>query len=260
MRVFRIRPTSWFVVLGLILIGLLWLRHEARGFRNVLSPGYWSDRLSGRLLYDPLNHYLRHGDPGRPEVALTFDDGPHPESANLILDILKEKGIKATFFLVGKRIKEHPEIVRRMIAEGHVVGNHTQDHLRLVDLKPAQIETELENCEKNFERAVPGHRMELFRPPGMRFNAEVVKLAGERGCTMVGWSEAAQDFISTSHRHPDPNLVRTHIVEQVENGSIILLHDIPTTAQVLSSALDEIAQKGYRFVTVPQMLDRLERK
>ena len=252
------RKRAFFLLVPVLVIGgLFWLRHEAHGFHNALSPSYWSDHISGKYLYDPELRFLRHGDPSVKEIALTFDDGPHPESAQEILDVLKARNIKATFFLVGSRIKEHPEIVRRMIEEGHVVGNHTQDHLRLCDLNPRQIANEIEDCEINFERAVPGRQMRLFRPPGMRFNSDVLAAIRRLGYVMVGWDEAAKDFISAEHPHADPNLVRERILSQLEDGSIILLHDIPSTAEVLAPVLDEIERRGYRFVTVTEMLNRV---
>ena len=253
----RSRRVAWTVLPLCVLAGVLWLRHDAHGLRNALSPEYWSDRLTGRHLYDPTKVYLKHGDPSEPEVALTFDDGPHPTSALRILDVLKRRHVKATFFLVGTRIKEHPEIVRRIVADGHEVGNHTQDHLRLDTLRPDQIGKELDNCATNFERAVPGQKMELFRPPGMRFNADVIAAAKKHGYTMVGWNDAAKDFISLSHRHADPTFVERRVVDQVESGSIILLHDIPATAEVLDQILDAIEKKGFRFETVSEMLAKV---
>lgn len=248
---------AWIVLPLTVIAGVLWLRHDAHGLRNGFSPTYWVERLTGRLLYDPSKVYLKHGDPSEPVVALTFDDGPHPTSASQILDVLNRRHVKATFFLVGKRIKEHPEIVRRIIAEGHEVGNHTQDHLRLDTLRPDQIAHELDNCAVNVERAVPGQRLELFRPPGMRFNADVIEAAKQRGYTMVGWNDAAKDFISLSHRHADPSFVERRVVDQVENGSIILLHDIPATAEVLDQILDAIEKKGFRIEPVSKMLAKV---
>lgn len=254
-------PKRRFLLLFLasaLTLGVVWARREAHGLRNALSLSYWSERIRGVHTYDPSLNYLKHGDFGRREIALTFDDGPHPESANKILDILKAKGIKATFFLVGKRIEQHPEVVRRMLAEGHVVGNHTQDHLRLTTLDPAQIQAEIRDCEAAFRKAAPNCRMTFFRPPGMRFNRDVLNVVRQDGYTMVGWSEAAKDFISKTQPRPDPKLIEAHIADQIENGSIVLLHDIPATADVLGHVIDHIQSKGYRFVTVPQMLDRLK--
>ncbi len=251
------RRTLFLGVALVAVLGVVWARREAHGLRNALSVEFWNDRLKGTADYDPSRNYLRHGDRSRAEVALTFDDGPHPESASRILDVLAQKGVKATFFLVGSRVKEHPELVRRMLAEGHVVGNHTQDHLRLTQLRSDQIESEIRNCAVNLERATGREGFEFFRPPGMRFDQRVLEVIRKDGYTMVGWSDAAKDFISVEHPHADSKLIERRIADQVENGSLVLLHDIPATADVLARVIDEIRARGFRFVTVREMRDRL---
>ena len=130
---------------------------------------YWLRRWRGEDLYDPQARFLYHGNRSLKEVALTIDDGPHSPTDERLLDVLRSERVRATFFLIGENMKKHPELVTRMIAEGHEVGNHSQTHLRLDALMPRQIRNEVNNCDINFNR-ITGRHLALLRPPGIRYN------------------------------------------------------------------------------------------
>ncbi|HWD37585.1 MAG TPA: polysaccharide deacetylase family protein [Fimbriimonas sp.] len=223
--------------------------------------------MAGRDLYNAGEHYFKRGNRANQDLLLTFDDGPHEKSAPEILDILKAEHVPATFFVVGKRVKLHPELVKRMIAEGHEVGNHTQDHLRLDLLTSKQIENEIQDCEINVERAC-GRRTTLLRPPGMRLTPKVNAEVSSLGYTIVGWNLGAKDFIPDQQItdmsaeesrtfKTTPDEIVDRVLKQAKNGVIILLHDNPVTAEALPTIIEKLKAEGYRFVSTAQMMDEL---
>ncbi|MEU2582355.1 polysaccharide deacetylase family protein [Streptomyces avermitilis] len=182
-------------------------------------------------------------------IALTFDAGPSENSARL-LDILKEKKVPATFFLLGKRhIEKYPELVKRMADEGHEVASHTWDHKILTRIEPAEIRAELERPNKEIER-LTGQRPTLMRPPQGRTNATVHKICRELGIAEVLWSVTAKDYTTN-----DPKLIQKRVLAQSSRDGIILLHDIyPGTVPAVPGIIDALKERGYVFVTVPQLL------
>ncbi|MFB7330280.1 polysaccharide deacetylase family protein [Streptomyces adustus] len=182
-------------------------------------------------------------------IALTFDAGPSEHSARL-LDILKEKQVKATFFLLGKRhIEKYPELVRRMAAEGHEVASHTWDHRILTEIEPDEIRAELERPNQEIER-LTGHRPTLMRPPQGRTDDTVHQICRELGMSEVLWSVTAKDYTTN-----DSDLIRKRVLAQSSRDGIILLHDIyPGTVPAVPGIIDALKERGYVFVTVPQLL------
>ncbi len=151
-------------------------------------------------------------------IALTFDAGPSENSARL-LDVLKEKRVPATFFLLGKRhIEKYPELVARMAAEGHEVASHTWDHKILTRITPAQIRDELERTDTAIER-ITGKRPTLMRPPQGRTNDTVHKICRELGLSEVLWSVTAKDYATT-----DSALITKRVLAQASRDGIILHH------------------------------------
>jgi peptidoglycan/xylan/chitin deacetylase (PgdA/CDA1 family) len=182
-------------------------------------------------------------------VALTFDAGPSENSARL-LDILKEKQVPATFFLLGKRhIEKYPELVGRMAAEGHEVASHTWDHKILTRITPAQIRDELERTDDAIER-ITGRRPTLMRPPQGRTDDTVHKICRELGLSEVLWSVTAKDYATT-----DSALITKRVLAQASRDGIILLHDLYRgTVPAVPGIIDALKERGYVFVTVPQLL------
>jgi len=258
--------------IGVVLVvgayfGLKQLRYAADGLRNGLSPQYWIDRWNGKDLYNIQTRYLKRGNRAHHSVMLTFDDGPHPGSVEQIMATLKAQNIPATFFVVGKRVKQHPEIVKQMIDEGFEVGNHTQDHLRLDKLRPDQIYNEIHNCEINVQRAT-GRGMRLLRPPGMRDSDEVIRQSLKEGYTIVGWNVGAKDFIpdqqitgmsseESAKMNTTSKDVTERVLKQVKDGVIILLHDNPVTAEALPDIISGLRSQGYTFANTTQFLAQL---
>ncbi len=196
---------------------------------------------------------LVRGNPNLHEVCLTFDDGPHPGSMDSILDTLRAKDVKATFFVVGKEVDLHPGLVRRMLAEGNEVGNHTYSHKRLNTMPIASAKQEILACAASVKRA-SGASMDLLRPPGMEYDKEVLQLNRSLGYVTVHWNVVAADYLDIP-----PSLIVKRVLDQVKDGSVILLHDAPATAKALPTIIDSLKARGYTFDTTTQMLARLPR-
>nr|WP_229377805.1 polysaccharide deacetylase family protein [Streptomyces sp. VRA16 Mangrove soil] len=182
-------------------------------------------------------------------VALTFDAGPSRNSPRL-LDILKEKKVPATFFLLGKNhIASHPDLVKRMAREGHELASHTWDHKILTDIDDAEIRREFRSVDDAVEK-LTGKRPTLMRPPQGRTNDHVSKLAKEEGLAQVLWDVTTKDYTL-----PPSKTITERAVSQTHRDSIILLHDIyKNTVPAVPGIIDRLKAKGYVFVTVPQLL------
>lgn len=184
-------------------------------------------------------------------LAMTFDDGPHPSLTPRLLDILKERNIKCTFFLIGKQVRMYPQIVRRMIAEGHEIGNHTWTHCSLTSRSDDQIRKELQQSA-DAVREVAGVMPQLIRPPYGAINQRVKELMfAEFGYTTIMWSVDPQDW-----RRPGVAAVTSRLVNGARPGAIMLAHDIhPPTITAMPAMFDQLIAQGYQFVTVSQLLN-----
>lgn len=180
-------------------------------------------------------------------VALTFDDGPVAGTTKL-LDILKKKGVKATFFTMGMHVQSHPEIIKRMVAEGHVVGNHSFRHPKLTRLSAAAIRKELTSTSALIKKA-GGVTPTLVRPPYGATNATVKRVAKELGLAQILWNVDPEDW-----KDRNSATVTKRVLAAARPGSIILSHDIhPTTVAAYAKIIDGLRAKGYVLVTVPQL-------
>lgn len=182
-------------------------------------------------------------------IALTFDAGPGKDTPRL-LDILEEKKVPATFFLLGRdHVLKHPDTVRRIAAEGHEVANHTWSHEILTDRKPDEIRAELKRTQDAIA-AITGTKPRLMRPPEGRTDDTVSEISKELGLSQVLWSTTAKDF-STN----DSALIRKRTLDQAGKDGIILLHDIyEGTVPAVPGIIDTLKERGYTFVTVPQLM------
>jgi len=158
---------------------------------------------------------------GRKSVALTFDDGPHPVWTPKVLDRLKAAGVKATFCLIGSQVRKHPELVVRIVREGHTLCNHTWNHeLDLGKRPPAEIKANLEATNRAIRRAVPGAKIPFFRHPGGMWTANAVKVADSLGMTSLDWDVDPRDWETK-----DAKLIGSRVLSHARAGSIILMHD-----------------------------------
>ena len=183
-------------------------------------------------------------------VALTFDDGPNPETTIKLLDTLKARGVKATFFVLGSRAAQHPAIVRRMVAEGHEVANHSWNHPQLPKIPRAAAEKQIEDTQAAVAQAT-GQRPIYIRPPyGAMTPALRSHLEQKYGLTFIYWSVDPLDW-----KNRNANTVREKVLAQVHPGAIILLHDIhPTTVAAVPQMLDTLIARGYKFATTSEII------
>lgn len=189
-------------------------------------------------------------------IALTFDDGPDSVYTPQILDILKEQKIKGTFFLIGNRAELFPDVVKRMVKEGHIVGNHSMNHPIITKLNQAKTRKEIVDCEKALAR-LTGYRTALFRSPYGSLDPEKITQIQKLNYKIIAWNVDSLDWKSLSAEQ-----VKTNILENVRAGSIILQHSSGSEEEDLSgsvSALKEVIvtlkKEGYRFVSIPELLD-----
>lgn len=187
-------------------------------------------------------------------VALTFDDGPHPEYTVEILDILAEYGVKATFFVIGKNAETYPGIVERIIAEGHEVGNHTWSHSAVAELTDGELADEITRTE-NYLRNSFGYVPVLFRPPGGGRYARAAEVAEKLGYDYVLWSWRTD---SRDWSCPGSEVISNTVISNTSGGDIVLLHDyaspVSQTPEALRKIIPALLEKGYGFVTVSELL------
>jgi len=205
---------------------------------------------------------IRRG-PCEPLVCITFDDGPSPKNTPQILDILKDKGVKATFFVTGKYVEMYPEIAQRIVAEGHDIGNHTYNHKELVVSNKKTILNELRKTDEVIWEAT-GIRTRLFRPPrGICGNA-ARKLLIEEGYKIILWTISTLDW-----RKVKPKAILWRVKLFIRDGAIILFHDSGSlfgcgdsgrtnTVRALPLVIDFLKEEGYKIITVSEILECLE--
>ena len=183
-------------------------------------------------------------------LALTFDDGPSPELTPRLLDILRQQGVRATFFVIGKNVQAYPEIARRIIAEGHEIANHSYNHPAFTQVGAARVRQEVNSTQDAIERAT-GRRPALIRPPYGAINDRVrAALLNEHGLDVILWSVDPLDW-----KRPGADVVTQRLVDGAHPGAILLAHDIhPGTIEAMPSTIAQLKAKGYGFATVSQLL------
>ncbi len=193
--------------------------------------------------------FIKCGPVDRNQIALTFDDGPTPGVTDLILDELKRRNLKATFFLIGERVAAAPELAYRVFAEGHEVGNHTFTHPNVTKLADAQVEAEIEKTQEVMAQIL-NHRPTWFRPPFGALRQNQAAMVTQRGMRIVLWNVDPSDW-----SQPGEDKITSTILNKTKSGSIILCHDkYPQTALALPPILDGFAQTGFSAVTLSTLL------
>ena len=184
----------------------------------------------------------------RPVVALTFDDGPNASSTPILLDGLKERKVRATFFLIGENIEkgENEKIVKRMYEEGHLIGNHTYTHCNLSKLETGEAKKELEQTDTAIEK-ITGKQPAFARAP---YGELPVDSEQDLSRMYIGWTVDPLDWMTE-----DAGAVVKTVVEEINPGDVILLHDCyPSSVQAAIRIVDLLQGKGYEFVTVDHLI------
>ncbi len=181
-------------------------------------------------------------------VAITFDDGPHPIYTPKVLDELRKRHVKATFFVLGDLVKRYPWVVRQIMAEGHEIGNHTFDHRLMTVMSPELIEKEITETQNEIKN-ITGTEPILFRPPYGAFRPDTKAIFREHNLSVILWSVDPRDW-----RVRNEQKICNFITKQTRGGSIVLCHDIhKTTLEALPQILDSLAAEGYEFTTVSKL-------
>ena len=193
------------------------------------------------------------GDVGEKVLYLTFDAGYENGCTAKILDTLKEKQVPASFFLVGNYIQRSPDLVRRMVAEGHTVGNHTMHHYDMSKLSDkAAFSRELTDLEDLFREVTGKDLPKYYRPPQGIYSQENLKMAKELGYKTVFWSLAYVDWMND--RQPTKEQAFSKLLPRTHPGAVILLHSTSqTNAEILDELLTHWEQEGYTFGTVEEL-------
>jgi peptidoglycan/xylan/chitin deacetylase (PgdA/CDA1 family) len=192
-------------------------------------------------------------------VALTYDDGPQPPFTPDVLDLLDKYHIKATFFMIGRQMEKYPDIVKDVVARGHVIGNHTYTHPHNIEADTsAQVIRELDKCEEIIEQ-MTGKRTHLFRPPRGLVDGTVLDVAQEEGYRTILWTVCADH-----HDAPTPTMMAERVLRHARPGAIVLAHDGTVCTRIKDVEatpliIEELLRRGYRFVTVPELLQAAER-
>jgi len=183
-------------------------------------------------------------------VAMTFDDGPHPTNTPRLLDMLRKRNIRATFYVIGGNVDRYPHIARRIVAEGHEIGNHTYTHRKLTSLSESEVRKEMRRTQDAIVRAT-GVKPRTMRPPyGALLQRQRQMLFSEFNYPTIMWSVDPQDW-----RRPGPSVVTSRILSGANNGAIILAHDLHApTVTAMPATFDGLLSRGYKFITVSQLL------
>lgn len=185
-------------------------------------------------------------------IALTFDDGPWPNSTAQVLDILRRNNIKATFFVIGQNLKNFPNLGKRIVNEGHVIANHTWHHwYHFMNQQAAAYEID-HTSDLIFQTT--GVKTNLFRPPGGIMHNGVAAYARNKKYAIIMWSADSVDY-----RRPSPSVLLNRVLKESRPGGIVLMHDgggnRSHTVAALPQIISKLRQQGYRFVTIPELLE-----
>ncbi|HJV47426.1 MAG TPA: polysaccharide deacetylase family protein [Bacillota bacterium] len=211
-----------------------------------------------QLHYKYPTDFFFSGPRSKRAVALTFDDVPDPRFTPQVLDLLRKYGVKATFFCVGNRAKQHPELVKQMIQEGHEIGNHTYTHPNLPKVNNDQVHDEIQKTEKVLFSIV-GYKPKLFRPPYGNIEEAQLQWLVSEGYKTIHWDVDSKDW-----KDLHATQIKANILKHTHSGSIILQHAgggesesdyLKETIKALPDVLQTLKSKGFKLVTVSELLN-----
>ena len=231
-------------------------------FRETVPAGSWGlhYELQGQPPQGPASQtqldgfdavYI--GDTGAKKLYLTFDAGYENGCTERILDVLKKQEVPAAFFLVGNYIQRNPDLVRRMVAEGHIVGNHTMHHRDMSALSDAEaFAKELQELEHLFREVTGKELPKFYRPPQGIYSRENLAMAKDLGYKTVFWSLAYVDWNNDSQ--PTREAAFSRLLPRIHNGAVVLLHSTSATnAEILDELLTKWKDLGYRFASIDEL-------
>lgn len=222
---------------------------------GAVSAGYQSMAPTGQWF----GKTFAAGARGCRQIALTYDDGPNDPHTLKLLDVLAEHEVRATFFMIGRHVRERPDIARAVASAGHAVGNHTFTHPLLIFESEARTRIELEDCRRALSDAA-GEHSNLFRPPFGGRRPATLRIARQLGFETTMWNVTGYDWNA-----PPASVIENKVARQmhVDGGDVILLHDghhramgADRSQTVIATAnlIRRYKDQGYQFVTVPEMM------
>jgi len=232
-------------MLALALTGAASLAAVAAGYQSMVPTGQWYGRTFTGLAR------------GSKQLALTYDDGPNDPHTLSLLEVFVRHNVHATFFLIGRYVRQRPDIVREIVNAGHIVGNHTFTHPLLTFKSEAEIRRELTDCRIALREAI-GEHSNLFRPPFGGRRPAVLRIARELGLVPVMWNVTGYDWNA-----PPAAVIEQKVTREVRGGDVILLHDgghkqmgadRSQTVVATDHLITRYKSEGYAFTTIPQML------
>lgn len=193
------------------------------------------------------------GDSTKKELYLTFDNGYENGYTSKILDILRDKKTPATFFVTGHYIKDQPELLKRMVSEGHIIGNHSWSHPDMTTLSDEQIKSELDKVNVQVRELTGQKEMIYLRPPRGIFSERVLAVSKQVGYTNVFWSVAYKDWDVNAQRGRE--YAYSSVIKQLHPGAIILLHSVSKdNTEALGGIIDEARRQGYEFKSLDELM------
>lgn len=229
-----LKVSYWYIVL----LFLVWLIITTIGSFHI------------RWNYHLTSLHKNYNTPKR-QVAITFDDGPHVEFTPLVLDVLQGFNAKATFFCIGKHVEKHPELIKRILSEGHVIGNHTFSHSEQFGFfKTKTVLEELRRANAVIKKNT-GLELKLFRPPFGVTNPRIKRVLKSTQLESIGWSVRSLDTTSKSKE-----VIVKNIQKKIKNGDVILLHDTSLkSVEILEQLLVFMKEKQLESVTIPTLFN-----
>ncbi|MGN1319081.1 MAG: polysaccharide deacetylase family protein [Lachnospirales bacterium] len=192
------------------------------------------------------------GDTSEKKIYLTFDEGYEYGFTPTILDVLKSKGVKAAFFCTGDFLKKEPELVKRMVSEGHIVANHSYKHLNQANLSEEQIFREINDCEYEYKKITGEPMAKFFRPPEGAYTETSLAVVHNMGYKTIFWSFAHKDW--EVNNQPGAVNAYNRIINGSHNGAIYLLHAVSqSNTEALSKSIDTLKSQGYTFGTLDEL-------
>ena len=235
-------------MLALALTGVATASAVVAGYQSMAPTGQWYGRTFTGLPR------------GSRQIALTYDDGPNDPHTLRLLEVLAKHEVRATFFVIGRYVKQRPDIVREIVAAGHVVGNHTFTHPLLIFKSEEEIRQELSACRSALQDVI-GEPSNLFRPPFGGRRPAVLRIVRELGMQVIMWNVTGYDWNA-----PPAAVIERKVAKQIRGGDVILLHDgghkqmgadRSHTVSATDGLIASYKAKGYEFNTIPQMMAKL---
>jgi peptidoglycan-N-acetylglucosamine deacetylase len=234
-------------MLGLVVAGTTAVAAVAAGYQSMAPTGQW------------YGHTFTGLAPGTKQLALTYDDGPNDPHTLRLLEVLAKHDVRVTFFLIGRYVRQHPEIAREVVKAGHVVGNHTFKHPLLTLKSASEVRRELTDCRSALQDAI-GEHSNLFRPPFGGRRPAVLRVARELGLEPVMWNVTGYDWNA-----PPSAAIEQKVSKQIRGGDVVLLHDgghkqmgadRSQTILATDHLIARYQSEGYKFATILEMMSQ----